>query len=79
MRSTYTLQVDVKSDEIVFERLRACGTVKAASSEEQTECQDLGGHGYSVSKAWQHMITPNTRPHSTRRMGHAAASRQACK
>ncbi len=44
------LQVDVESDKVVFDHLRSCGTVKSASSEEQTECQDLGGQGYSVSQ-----------------------------
>lgn len=44
------LQVDVESDKVVFNRLRFCGMVKTASSEEQTECQDLGGQGYSVSQ-----------------------------
>ncbi len=44
------LQVDVESDKVVFNRLRSCGMVKTASSEEQTECQDLGGQGYSVSQ-----------------------------
>ena len=44
------LQVDVESDEVVFNHLRSCGTVKSASSEEQTECQDLSGQGYSVSQ-----------------------------
>ncbi|KAA6423489.1 MAG: sedoheptulose-bisphosphatase precursor [Trebouxia sp. A1-2] len=43
------LQIDVESDEVVFNHLRACGMVKSASSEEQTECQDLGGQGYSVA------------------------------
>ena len=44
------LQIDVESDEVVFNHLRSCGMVKTASSEEQTECQDLGGQGYSVSQ-----------------------------
>ncbi|DBA78808.1 TPA: hypothetical protein ACH3X1_008704 [Trebouxia sp. C0004] len=43
------LNIDVESDEVVFNHLRSCGMVKSASSEEQTECQDLGGHGYSVA------------------------------
>ena len=43
----------MESDKIVFEQLKASGTVKTASSEEQTVCQDLGGHGYSVSS--QHL------------------------
>ncbi|KAL0021416.1 hypothetical protein WJX79_003939 [Trebouxia sp. C0005] len=43
------LNIDVESDEVVFNHLRACGMVKSASSEEQTECQDLGGQGYSVA------------------------------
>ena len=47
------LQIDVESDKIVFQQLRASGAVKTASSEEQTVCQDLGGHGYSVSS--QHL------------------------
>ncbi len=44
------VQVDVESDKVVFNHLRSCGMVKTASSEEQTECQDLGGQGYSVSQ-----------------------------
>ncbi len=47
------LQIDVESDEVVFNHLRSCGTVKSASSEEQTECQDLGGQGYSVSHTYR--------------------------
>ena len=50
------LQIDVESDAIVFQSLQASGAVKTASSEEQTDCLDLGGHGYSVSD------TPRTSP-----------------
>lgn len=43
------LNIDVESDAIVFQSLKASGAVKTASSEEQTDCLDLGGHGYSVA------------------------------
>lgn len=54
------MQVDVQTDEIVFRHLRECGAVKTASSEEQTECQDMGGNGFSVGTSQQALVH---RPH----------------
>ncbi|KAK9845722.1 hypothetical protein WJX81_000574 [Elliptochloris bilobata] len=44
------LQADVAADAVVLERLRQCGAVETASSEERPELVPLGGRGYSV--AW---------------------------
>ncbi len=41
-------QADVAADAIVFERMRECGAVETASSEEKPELVPLGGSGYSV-------------------------------
>ena len=42
------LQADVQADRIVFDKLRACGAVATASSEEQSDMLDMGGSGFSV-------------------------------
>uniref|UniRef100_A0A7S0S0I6 Fructose-bisphosphatase n=1 Tax=Chlamydomonas leiostraca TaxID=1034604 RepID=A0A7S0S0I6_9CHLO len=42
------LKVDMKCDELIFARLRACSAVEAASSEEQPEIIDMPGKGYTV-------------------------------
>jgi len=41
----------VAADAIVFERMRECGAVETASSEEKPELVPLGGSGYSVRPA----------------------------
>lgn len=38
---------------MMFERLRSCSAVEAASSEEQPEVQQLPGKGYTVSRDWE--------------------------
>ena len=47
------VQVDVEVDRMMFERLRSCSAVEAASSEEQPEVQQLPGKGYTVSRDWK--------------------------
>ena len=42
------LQADVEIDRMMFERLRACSAVEAASSEEQPDIIQLPGRGYTV-------------------------------
>lgn len=43
------LQADVKTDEIIFARLRDSGCVEHVSSEEMPENRSAGGKGYSVA------------------------------
>ena len=42
------LEADLQTDRIVFDRLRACGAVETASSEESSDMHALGGSGFSV-------------------------------
>ena len=44
-----SFQVDLLSNHIVFDCLRACGACAAASSEEDTAVTPLGGEGYAVA------------------------------
>mmetsp|Transcript_3452 Transcript_3452/g.9929 ORF Transcript_3452/g.9929 Transcript_3452/m.9929 type:complete len:305 (+) Transcript_3452:96-1010(+) len=43
------LKADVAADEIIFRKLRECGAVETASSEENTSMEPMGGTGYSVA------------------------------
>ena len=43
------LKADVEIDEMMFERLRRCPAVEAASSEEQPDIVQMPGKGYTVS------------------------------
>lgn len=43
------LKADVAADSIMFQRLRECGAVETASSEENTDMVPMGGSGYSVT------------------------------
>ena len=42
------LEVDMAADMLIFAKLRECGAVETASSEETAESVELGGHGFSV-------------------------------
>lgn len=42
------LEVDIAADMLIFAKLRECGAVETASSEETAEIVDLGGHGFCV-------------------------------
>lgn len=42
------MQVDLVADDILFRRLRECGAVEMASSEEKPDEIHLGGKGFSV-------------------------------
>ena len=42
------MEVDMAADMLIFAKLRECGAVETASSEETAECVELGGHGFSV-------------------------------
>lgn len=59
------VQVDVQSDKIVFDRLRECGEVSIASSEEQpTEIEITPGASFSVHcqlprpRKWYQLVLP---------------------
>ncbi len=41
-------QVDMQIDNLIFERLRSCAAVEAASSEEQPDIIPMAGKGYTV-------------------------------
>ncbi|GAX80179.1 hypothetical protein CEUSTIGMA_g7617.t1 [Chlamydomonas eustigma] len=43
------LKVDVEIDEVIFERLRRCTSVEAATSEEQPDLIAMPGKGYTVA------------------------------
>jgi sedoheptulose-bisphosphatase len=43
------LAVDVEVDNMMFERLRGCAAVEAASSEEQPDVLQMPGKGYTVA------------------------------
>ena len=42
------LELDVAADTLIFAKLRECGAVETASSEETSEMVSLGGQGFSV-------------------------------
>mmetsp|Transcript_24258 Transcript_24258/g.53024 ORF Transcript_24258/g.53024 Transcript_24258/m.53024 type:complete len:306 (+) Transcript_24258:97-1014(+) len=43
------LKVDVQVDDMIFERLRSCSAVEAASSEERPDIVAMSGRGYTVA------------------------------
>jgi fructose-1,6-bisphosphatase len=44
------LKADVAADTVLFQKLRECGAVEIASSEENTAMVPMGGSGYSVRR-----------------------------
>lgn len=50
------LELDIAADTLIFAKLRECGAVETASSEETSEMVDLGGQGFSVRALFKILV-----------------------